>query len=101
MRKLVGFIAALAMLVGVAPAFAISPLFSANGSMIFNCAVNHTAAEDPILSWGVTPSAHAHAFSGSDQAGPSTTFPQMLAGGTSCGWKSDKSIYWTPTVVKD
>ena len=69
-----------------------------NGAVLISCNLASQAQVDPIVSFGV-PSAHLHAFWGSDQASATTTLPQMLMGLTSCDLKSDKSLYWTPAGI--
>jgi hypothetical protein len=100
MKLLVAVIACFCL---VAPAANADPT-PLNGSVLVSCnrAVPQPGfpdAVDPIVSFGIIPSAHDHAFYGSDQASSTTTLPKMLAGGTSCDVKSDKSLYWHPTIV--
>lgn len=93
MRRLVSLLTAALLL----PAAATATPF--NGSVLISCNPAAQAQVDPIVSFGVTPSDHMHAFFGSNAASSTTTLPQMLAGSTSCDVKSDKSLYWHPSIV--
>lgn len=97
MRHLSSLLLAALLLALLASTASADPL---NGSILISCNPASTGQVDPIVSWGVSPSDHIHAFFGSDHASASTTLPQMFAGGTSCDVKSDKSLYWVPAIVK-
>lgn len=92
----------LGALLGAAAANAADPM-PLNGSALVSCnrmppLPGFPDAVDPIVSYGAVPSAHEHAFWGSDQASPTTTLPQLYAGGTGCDVKSDRSLYWHPAI---
>lgn len=70
-----------------------------NGSVLITCERQTVAQVDPIVAYAAFQSEHEHAFFGSDQVSSTTTLPQLLAGGTSCRTRSDKSLYWAPTIV--
>lgn len=101
MRTLLS-LAVVAVLLAATPVAADATPF--NGAVLVSCnrvapAAGFPDAVDPIVAFGMSPSAHDHAFFGSDQASANTTLPKMLTGGTSCDVKSDKSLYWHPTIV--
>jgi hypothetical protein len=103
MKTFLAVLLALVLSVALSASAAADPI-PLNGSVLVSCnratpQPTFPDAVDPIVSYGIFPSAHDHGFWGSDQASPTTTLPKLLAGGTSCDVKSDKSLYWHPTIV--
>lgn len=64
------------------------------------CRFHHRAADDPIVFPNQPGLSHMHDFFGSTIVNASTTtYAQLLSGGTTCNDRDDKAGYWSPTVM--
>jgi len=63
-----------------------------------NCAVSHTASDDPIVYPGQPGASHNHTFLGNTSTDAFSTTESLLASGTTCLVPADHSAYWFPTL---
>ena len=62
------------------------------------CDTNRTAPDDPIVFPGKPGLSHLHVFLGARGVNARTTTKSLLAGGTTCTDRGDRSAYWTPQL---
>jgi hypothetical protein len=105
--SLAALAAVMAVLVAasVATAFAATGVVAATaetseGTMVLRCAFSHFRAADPIVSPGVYPSAHEHAFYGNESTDESSTYASMRASATTCRHSADTAGYWSPSLYR-
>lgn len=96
-RSLVGLVlVVLASLLNAPPALAVSP------GAIFTCQfTGQVEAVDPIVSPGVTPSAHPHVFYGGGPVTSTETTATLLTKATTCVETGNHSAFWIPEVRED
>lgn len=58
--------------------------------------ISHSAQVDPIVAYGVVPSAHLHDFVGSDATGAFSTADSLAGTSSSCKTIGDTAAYWFP-----
>jgi hypothetical protein len=63
-----------------------------------NCAVTHSAADDPIVFPGQAGASHMHTFMGAKNTDAKSTTASLSADGTGCVTPADKSAYWFPSL---
>lgn len=93
MKKL---LAVLAVLVGTMVAPAVG---QAQNVLTLHCKYSHSRQADPIVSYGVFPSAHLHDFIGSNVTDENSTADQLVGSTTSCKTVGDTAGYWFPQPV--
>lgn len=75
-----------------------TPALAENVLTIHCPRLSHSAQVDPIVSFGIDPSAHMHDFFGNDSTTSTSTADTLLANGnsTSCPTTGDSAAYWFP-----
>ncbi|MFF8779256.1 DUF1996 domain-containing protein [Streptomyces sp. NPDC015140] len=63
-----------------------------------NCAVSHTAPDDPIVYPRQPGKSHDHTFMGNTTTNANSTTASLEAGSTTCLAPGDRSGYWMPTM---
>lgn len=92
---------AVAVIVGAGAYLGRSAAAAAPGA-IFSCqATGQVANIDPIVSPGVSPSAHPHQFYGGGPVDPTETSASLRTKVTSCVVQTNHSAFWMPTVEED
>jgi hypothetical protein len=61
-----------------------------------HCTFAQERQVDPIVAFGVEPSAHMHVFFGAKDVGPTSTPDQIRGGATTCKTAGDTGAYWVP-----
>jgi hypothetical protein len=94
-----GYIPAVPQVTGVTPSGANPPPryfheFQAN------CAVTHTAPDDPIVYPGQPGKSHDHTFMGNRTTNAGSTTASLYGGDTTCKAPADASAYWMPSLYK-
>ncbi|MFE0450634.1 DUF1996 domain-containing protein [Streptomyces sp. NPDC058914] len=94
-----GYIPAVPPVTGVTPSHATPPPryfheFQAN------CAVTHTAPDDPIVYPGQPGRSHDHTFMGNRTTHAGSTTASLYGGDTTCKAPADASAYWMPSLYK-
>ncbi|MFJ5829319.1 DUF1996 domain-containing protein [Streptomyces sp. NPDC093089] len=92
-----GYIPAVPQVTGVTPSTATPPPryfheFQAN------CAVSHTAPDDPIVYPGQPGRSHDHTFMGNTSTNASSVTATLYGGATACKAPADASAYWMPSL---
>ena len=64
--------------------------------LTLHCPYSHTRQADPIVSFGIFPSAHNHDFFGSDTTDEFSTSDSLVGTSTSCKTSGDTAAYWFP-----
>ncbi|MFD0313157.1 DUF1996 domain-containing protein [Streptomyces flavalbus] len=65
-----------------------------------NCAVTHTAPDDPIVYPGQPGRSHDHTFMGNTSTNAHSTTGSLYGGATTCKAPADGSAYWMPSLFK-
>ncbi|WAZ26273.1 DUF1996 domain-containing protein [Streptomyces cinnabarinus] len=65
-----------------------------------NCAVTHTAPDDPIVYPNQPGSSHDHTFMGNTSTDARSTTASLYGGTTTCKAPGDSSAYWMPSLYK-
>jgi hypothetical protein len=65
------------------------------------CTLSHHGPHDPIVFSGKPGRSHLHDFFGNRSTDAFSTVASLKAAGTTCGRKTDRSAYWTPTLYYD
>ncbi|WP_307128743.1 DUF1996 domain-containing protein [Streptomyces sp. B1I3] len=65
-----------------------------------NCAVTHTAPDDPIVYPAQSGMSHDHTFMGNTATNASSTSSSLYGGNTTCKAPGDSSAYWMPSLYK-
>jgi hypothetical protein len=65
-----------------------------------NCAVTHTAPDDPIVYPGQPGRSHDHTFMGNTTTNAQSTTGSLYGGTTTCKAPADASAYWMPSLYK-
>ncbi|MEI2639701.1 MAG: DUF1996 domain-containing protein [Microthrixaceae bacterium] len=83
------------------------------GQFVTDCALSHTAADDPIVypavggshsdsnhggAHGEPGTSHLHNFFGNVSTDSASTLESLLGAGTTCQKKLDKAAYWSPAL---
>jgi hypothetical protein len=92
-----GYIMADQPVTGVVPSTA-QPPRAVHREFQANCAVSHTAPDDPIVFPNQAGASHNHTFMGNTTTNAASTAGSLLAGSTRCTVPGDRSGYWMPTL---
>ena len=71
----------------------------AEKTVIFHCKFSHKRQVDPIVSYGVEPSAHLHDFFGSNATDAFSTADTLEGTSTTCKTAGDTAGYWFPEPI--
>ena len=96
--------AALALVLGASAYVASTPgpAIAARPGAIFSCqATGQEEAVDPIVSPGVSPSAHLHVFFGAGPVSSTETSATLRTKATHCVETGNHSAFWTPAVYEN
>jgi len=80
------------------PAQAFSGPAAGEPGWITSTCYSHSRQADPIVSYGVYPSAHLHDFVGALSTDEFSTTESLQAGGTCSGIPQDTAAYWVPRL---
>jgi hypothetical protein len=92
-----GYIPASAPVTGVTPSQATPPP-RYHKEFQANCAVTHTAPDDPIVYPGQPGRSHDHTFMGNTSTHAGSTTASLYGGNTTCKAPADASAYWMPSL---
>jgi hypothetical protein len=70
-----------------------------DGQFVVECGFAHAAPDDPIVHPGHSGASHVHLFFGATDVGASTTYDQLVSGGTTCEQTADTASYWAPALL--
>ncbi|MBW4575775.1 MAG: DUF1996 domain-containing protein [Aphanothece sp. CMT-3BRIN-NPC111] len=70
-------------------------------NFVVACPISHRDALDPIVSFGVKPTAHLHDFFGNTSLNEFSTVASLQAATTTCHRSADRSGYWLPTLYQN
>ncbi len=94
-----GYIPAVPPVTGVTPSDATPPP-RYHKEFQANCAVTHTAPDDPIVYPGQPGKSHDHTFMGNTTTNAGSTTASLYGGATTCKAPADASAYWMPSLYK-
>ncbi len=94
-----GYIPAVPQVTGVTPSDATPPP-RYHKEFQANCAVTHTAPDDPIVYPGQPGKSHDHTFMGNTTTNAGSTTASLYGGSTTCKAPADASAYWMPSLYK-
>ncbi|SDL01584.1 DUF1996 domain-containing protein [Streptomyces indicus] len=94
-----GYIPAVPQVTGVKPSDA-TPPNRYHKEFQANCAVTHTAPDDPIVYPGQPGRSHDHTFMGNRTTHAGSTTDSLYGGNTTCKAPADASAYWMPSLYK-
>lgn len=99
MRRLLVVLAALALLVALAPAATAHHVNEGNVRFKVTCDYSHSGRIDPIVFPGQSPAGHRHDFFGNVGVNANTTtYAQLRASTTNCNNLLDEAAYWAPSM---
>lgn len=84
---------------GAAPDHPIAGPQGTVGQFVVECALSHSATDDPIVHPGHAGNSHLHDFFGSLVVDADSTYDELLDGGTSCQQQLDTAAYWAPALL--
>lgn len=84
---------------GAAPDAVITGPQGAEGQFVVECALSHTASDDPIVHAGHAGVSHLHDFFGNEATGAASTYDELLAATTTCQQRADTAAYWVPALL--
>ena len=86
----------------LAPLFFVQTASAAAPGAIFSCGPSHEGHNDPIVYPDLEGVSHLHEFVGNTITDAHTdTTAELLAGGTTCVVKGDKTAFWMPALYED
>ncbi len=92
-----GYIPAVPPVTGVTPSTH-TPLPRYHKEFQADCAVTHTAPDDPIVYPGQPGKSHYHTFMGNTSTDAGSTTASPYGGDTTCLAPADASAYWMPSL---
>lgn len=100
--------AVLALVVGAFVAFEPAPQPETFGGephlparFLVRCGFTHRAPDDPIVAPGTVGGSHLHDFFGNFTVDTTSTLASLLGGDADCNRRTDRSGYWTPTLLQN
>ncbi|MGW4892504.1 DUF1996 domain-containing protein [Kitasatospora sp. NPDC004240] len=92
-----GYIPAVPPVTGVTPSWE-KPAPAYFHEFQANCAVSHTAPDDPIVYPGRPGASHDHTFMGNTSTDARSTTGSLSGGASTCTAPADASAYWMPSL---
>jgi hypothetical protein len=68
------------------------------GQFVVECALSHTAFDDPIVHPGEPGASHQHLFFGNRDVAANSSYESLAGGDTSCDQPRDTASYWAPAL---